>query len=118
MSNRGTATLVFGARVKRKAAERALPRAWAAVLPGEMPAGASLYDLCAAADLGRCARGHADSDSLVVGYVIARAHAYSVDVAEVASLDVPDDARAKVARLLAALGITDTPRVLLVAGSE
>ena len=115
MSNRGTATLVFGARVKRKAAEKALPRAWAALLPGEMPAGASLYDLCAAADLGRCARGHADSDSLVVGYVIARA--YAEDVTPVASLDVPEAARAKVAALCVALGI-GTPRVLLVAGSE
>jgi hypothetical protein len=46
------------------------------------------------------------------------AHAYSVDVAEVASLDVPDDARSKVARLLAALGVTEAARVLLVAGHE
>ena len=53
---------------------------------------------------------------MVIGYKMARA--YSVDVEEVPSLDVPDDARAKVARLFAALGITEAPRVLLVAGHE
>ena len=117
MGNRGSATLMFGAPLDRSSlTSDDLRAAWRELGgEGEMRE-PSLYTLCSPLGLTYHARGYADNDEVVIGHEIA--HAYSVDVAEVASLDVPADARAKVARLFAALGITDAPRVLLVAGHE
>ena len=117
MGNRGSATLMFGAPLDRATlTDDDLRAAWDELGgEGEMRE-PSLHTICVAAGLTYYARGYADNHEVVIGHEMARA--YSVDVAEVPSLDVPDDARAKVARLFAALGITDVPRVLLVAGSE
>ena len=117
MGNRGSATLMFGAPLDRATlTDDDLRAAWDELGGEGAMREPSLHTLCVAAGLTYYARGYADNDEVVVGHEMA--HAYSVDVAEVPSLDVPDDARAKVARLLAALGITEAPRVLLVAGSE
>ena len=117
MGNRGSATLMFGASLDRSTlTDDDLRAAWDELGgEGEMRE-PSLHTICVAAGLTFYARGYADNDAVVIGYKMARA--YSVDVEEVPSLDVPDDARAKVARLFAALGITEAPRVLLVAGHE
>ncbi len=117
MGNRGSATLMFGAPLDRATlTDDDLRVAWDELGgEGEMRE-TSLHTLCVAAGLRFYARGYADNDEVVIGYKMA--HAYSVDVAEVSSLDVSDDARAKVARMFAALGITEAPRVLLVAGHE
>lgn len=117
MGNRGSATLMFGASLDRSTiTDNDLRAAWDELGgEGEMHE-ASLYTLCSPLGLTFYARGYADNDEVVIGHEMA--HAYSVDVEEVPSLDVPDDARSKVARLLAALGVTEAARVLLVAGHE
>lgn len=117
MGNRGSATLMFGAPLDRATlTDDDLRAAWDELGgEGEMRE-PSLYTLCSPLGLTFYARGYADNGDVVIGHEMA--HAYSVDVAEVASLDVPDDARSKVARLLAALGVTEAARVLLVAGHE
>ena len=117
MGNRGSATLMFGAPLDRATlTDDDLRAAWDELGGEGAMREPSLYTLCSPLGLTYHARGYADNDEVVIGHEIA--HAYSVDVAEVASLDVTAEVRVKVARLLAALGITEAARVLLVAGHE
>lgn len=119
MGNRGAATLMFGARIEDESAVKPrVPDAWASLaLPPFEYSDPGLWDLCESVGpkFTRKAVGYADSDEVVIGYQIAHAYCEALDVA---SLDVPDEARAKVVALLAALGITEAPRVILVAGYE
>lgn len=117
MGNRGSATLMFGAHLNTAGRGDVTRETWEAAAPGtKRPRAAGLYDLLGAVGLSMRARGWADNDEVVIGYEIAGA--YNHATTDVPSLDVPEEERAAVARVLAALGVTEAPRVILVAGHE
>lgn len=119
MGNRATARLMFGSTFDMEPANRdRLARVvWPQFTdkPPHNPDEAGLWELCDKAGFSVCGVGWYDSDTVAVGHTLA--YAYNVETVDVATLDVPAEARARVENLCAALGIAE-PRVMLVPGYE
>lgn len=117
MGNRAVARIMFGSTRRRSGTSDIAREAWSDFVDTPPPHdGIGLLDLCQKVGLDACGVGHFESETVAIGFEIARVCSdKTIDVPD--ELDVPDEMRELVTELCDYFGCSP-PRVILVPGSE